>query len=1322
MPLYAPFGNAIFGQTLFGLPPNVSVFTTLTVQPPIGAAGQPSPYAYSGLQIDWQPAPLNQFSGQVLVRSSYGIPTSIYDGTVLVSQLPQATPQAWISQYVDTGLNSGQFYYYALFVYSIALGQWVTSGTAQGLCLIDWGFGSTYTTWTPDFYLELDATVAPTPNYPNGPGPLTRFLELIGFETDWVRSEIESLLLLTNVDLISGALLPYMGANLGVSYEPVLGMKRSRVLVKNAIYLYKNKGTTAGIAAAASAFSGFGAKVSVGKNLEIQLDDCAFDQSVGHWVPGNSSSSITVANATPLGGSQHAVYDGATILPLISGYLPNNNSNVAVITAGASSTGGVGLINWAQLFPSTAPTARTLASMAYDTSTQTTFMFGGSSAGGYLNEMWSFSGTSWTNVTPVVASHPSQRYGMVMAYYTPGSAVIAFGGISGSTVYNDTWSYAGGVWTQLSPSTVPPARYLGGAAYDTSRTQFVMYGGVTGNGTVLNDTYLWSGTNWVKQTVGGTPGGLYNFGIAYGTAGQKIVMYGGTSPDESYEDDTYEWNGTTTGWVKTSGGVNSGQTSPTARVGCTMASYTSGGIVLFGGYDGTNYLQDTWSYTSGVWTQSSPGGATPPARANQVVLADNSGTNTLVMFGGFNGSTWLNDTWTFSGAGTWTNKTPANPPGVRSSPAAAFNGTVSVIFGGLIATATTSPDTWQYALAGNTWTQTAAGVAPSARSYAMMAYDALHNQVVLFGGLGASGFLGDTWTWSGTAWTLKAPGTSPSARFNCAVCYDTTQNLMYILGGQLAGGTTTNEMWKWDGTTWTQMTPATLPSGRHGHSMVYDPTSAPGVQILMYGGQNAAGTMLAETWGWNGTTWTNLAQAGPGGRAGHVLVYDAVAAPTQQVALYGGTSSYNVNVLSDTWTWNGSTWTQLVTSGSGTPTGRQGAVAAYSTAAQSIVLFGGANAAGSYLSDTYLLSGSAIPSQLQLTTTTSATALSLGIPCTVGTTYVLSAYVKPYPQATPVARQFQMRIDWYGVNGVLISSTTGAAVTESISSWVRAFVVGVAPAGALTFGRSIQSVGNVSGDLHMFDAEQVEISTQATPSPTSWEPPRDIKINLLPLRQNLIANPVGLGGTFGWISSGGTFVGTQSQAFFWPATTTSGFMLTANGSGNQVFSYASVPVNPGVSYTFSAYSRPITTARTVMLIVQFYSATSVFLGSTTTQFTEVAGTFTRGAVQNQVAPAGAATATVQVVIVTPVNTEQHAVSAVMVEPFGLLRTYFDSNFSPFTDYTFEGNPNLSISDYYPNLLAVVTRLTTALPEYIPIGSTFSLIIGQQALANANLVG
>src|SRR5438105_2716674 len=66
----------------------------------------------------------------------------------------------------------------------------------------------------------------------------------------------------------------------------------------------------------------------------------------------------------------------------------------------------------------------------------------------------------------------------------------------------------------------------------------------------------------------------------------------------------------------------------------------------------------------------------------------------------------------------------------------------------------------------------AGATSPSARYRMGMAYDQARGEVVLFGGNGATGDVGDTWTWDGTTWTQQHPATSPSARYGMGMAYD----------------------------------------------------------------------------------------------------------------------------------------------------------------------------------------------------------------------------------------------------------------------------------------------------------------------------------------------------------------------------------------------------------------------------------------------------------------------------------------------------------------------------------------------------------------------
>lgn len=112
-----------------------------------------------------------------------------------------------------------------------------------------------------------------------------------------------------------------------------------------------------------------------------------------------------------------------------------------------------------------------------------------------------------------------------------------------------------------------------------------------------------------------------------------------------------------------------------------------------------------------------------------------------------------------------------------------------------------------------------------------MAYDPVHNVVVMFGGQDATA-LGDTWIWNGDsrAWTQLSPAHNPSARAGASLEWDGTRLILF--GGQTAAGAS-NETWTWDGLDWTQFAPQNSPPARaQWHSAVtYDPVRQ---QLVLY--------------------------------------------------------------------------------------------------------------------------------------------------------------------------------------------------------------------------------------------------------------------------------------------------------------------------------------------------------------------------------------------------------------------------------------------------------------------------------------------------------
>jgi hypothetical protein len=194
----------------------------------------------------------------------------------------------------------------------------------------------------------------------------------------------------------------------------------------------------------------------------------------------------------------------------------------------------------------------------------------------------------------------------------------------------------------------------------------------------------------------------------------------------------------------------------------------------------------------------------------------------------------------------------------------------------------------------------------------VMAFDEARNKLLLFGGIGAEGGLprgdrGSTWTWDGSTWTRVATA-GPAPRYLASMVYDAARQRVVLFGGQsgvFPNGTVLGDTWEWDGTAWAQKA-TTGPSARFHYTLAYDRVRQ---RVVVYGGFIPPNTQLRDIWEWNGTTWTQSSVSGADGIP-VAAMYDEVG---NVMAFYSTTSSGAV--VMDTW--NGTSLTRSATAGPG---------------------------------------------------------------------------------------------------------------------------------------------------------------------------------------------------------------------------------------------------------------------------------------------------------------------------------------------------------------------------------------------------------------------
>lgn len=306
------------------------------------------------------------------------------------------------------------------------------------------------------------------------------------------------------------------------------------------------------------------------------------------------------------------------------------------------------------------------------------------------------------------------------------------------------------------------------------------------------------------------------------------------------------------------------------------------------------------------------------ANAGMARLPSASQKTVLLDPGAFPGySNYVNETWTWNGT-DWTNVSattgidPNGPLPTRLNFVMSFDNTNIMMFGGQTSSETGGllQDTWLWN--GTAWAKQTLTTSPFGRYFAEACQLTItSNIVVMFGGSGSvnqAEYLLETWEWNGStkAWALQsfANGASPAARIGH--CMDGGTAFLVMFGGQ---GTNQlfNDTWKFDGASWTQLTPTTPPSARSGAVMAYDQTHN---NWVLFGGENYY-NYLPETWILNsgGTAWTKQTPAtSPPGLTWSQMCWDT---HTGTVLLFGGNSATDSYASAQTWSWNGTTWTQL---------------------------------------------------------------------------------------------------------------------------------------------------------------------------------------------------------------------------------------------------------------------------------------------------------------------------------------------------------------------------------------------------------------------------
>jgi PKD repeat protein len=581
-----------------------------------------------------------------------------------------------------------------------------------------------------------------------------------------------------------------------------------------------------------------------------------------------------------------------------------------------------------------APSQRASAALAYDPLLNAVVLFGGyfvqvAAAG----DTWEFANGAWTDLTPSLTLSPPGRWEAGFAFDTADGYLVLFGGRNVTQFFNDTWTFNGAAWTQLNLSAHPSARGLVGMTYDPAVNAVVLVGGGTGNlpagtydGWVFdNDTWEFAGGAWTNLTssLSASPPAASGFGLAFDPNGNNLLLLGGSTQPNQCSLISQQWvlGPGLTGWVNQTGLV---------AVPYGLAGFAQGGVV----YD------PNW------------GGIVAFGGLNDVAGSCVSTDQTWY----YDGNVWTNITGFFNGTSP-----PANNWFPMTYDPAASS---MMVFGGnLQGTFVYSNSTWM--LSGNLSYEArivatpSQGAPPLAVQFTPAVTDAVgtYSTFWQFGDGNTSTSLNASQTYTAlgsyvvTLSVLDSLGQYANASTTVVVTYPSNSSFTVAASASPSQGPAPlNVSFNWSGTggfapyavNWTfgdgNYSTLSAPT----HLYLWNGTYTVNLTVTDASGATDSASLAVDVGGAAPVGWWSQVSsaANPSTRSAPAMAYDP---QIGVVILFGGYLGPAVATSADTWEYSNGSWTNLSSSLSVAPPARWEAGFAYDPSSASLILFGGRN-------------------------------------------------------------------------------------------------------------------------------------------------------------------------------------------------------------------------------------------------------------------------------------------------------------------------------------------------------------------------------------------
>ncbi len=239
--------------------------------------------------------------------------------------------------------------------------------------------------------------------------------------------------------------------------------------------------------------------------------------------------------------------------------------------------------------------------------------------------------------------------------------------------------------------------------------------------------------------------------------------------------------------------VQASDSAPDARWGHTGTWVPGAGLVVWSGQNENGFFGDVWSFdpASAAWTELPSAGEVPAARYGSCASLGPDG-RLWISHGFTQDDGRFSDTRAYDfGTGEWTDETPTGRVPTERCLHDCFwsaDGSQLVLYGGQTTGVPALGDAWAFDAETRDWTASADGAAPARQLFAMAPVEG--GALVFGGGSLESNYLADAWLLDAAslAMTQLSAAAGPAARDGATLVHDTAGGRLMLFGGRGENG------------------------------------------------------------------------------------------------------------------------------------------------------------------------------------------------------------------------------------------------------------------------------------------------------------------------------------------------------------------------------------------------------------------------------------------------------------------------------------------------------------------------------------------------------